>query len=54
MVVLVVWDIATDQLSGFHHFFYVWPSLKKKIPLAFNPVHLFLAETSEFVILSKR
>ena len=37
----VLADIATNQLSIPHHGTYVWPALKKEIPLASYLVHLF-------------
>ena len=43
LVVTVVVDVSSNQLSISNHAPYVWPTLKQKIPLAFNlAVHLFL------------
>jgi hypothetical protein len=42
-VVTVVTDVSSNQLAVPYYTPYVWPALKKKIPLAFNlVVHLFL------------
>jgi nucleoside recognition membrane protein YjiH len=43
LVVTVVANVSSNQLSILYHASYVWPTLKQKIPLAFNDlVHLFL------------
>ena len=42
-VVTVMADVPSNQLSISYYAPYVWPTLKQKIPLAFNlAVHLFL------------
>ena len=45
-VVNVVTDTTANQLGIPHHTSYVWPALKKQIPLAFYPVHFFLLKCS--------
>ena len=42
VVVTVVADVTANQLCIPYNPSYVWPALKKKIPLVFNLVHLFL------------
>jgi hypothetical protein len=43
LVVTVMADVSTNQLSISYHAAYVWPALKQKVPFAFNLVaHLFL------------
>jgi hypothetical protein len=38
----VVVDVSSNQLSISYHTAYVWPTLKQRIPLAFNDlVHFF-------------
>jgi hypothetical protein len=47
LVFTIVVDVSSNQLSIPQHAPYVWPALKKKIPLAFNfAVHLFLLKCS--------
>jgi hypothetical protein len=45
-VVTVVAYTTTNQLRIPHHPSYVWPVLKRQVPLAFNPVHFFLLKCS--------
>jgi len=42
VVVTVVADVTTDQLSLSYHASYVWPALKQKFPLASYFIHLSL------------
>ena len=44
LVVRVVVDVSSNQLSISYHAAYIWPALEKKIPLAFNfVVHFYLS-----------
>ena len=46
IVVIIVISVTPNQLSIPYHAPYVWPALKKKIPLVLYPVHLFLLKCS--------
>lgn len=49
----IVTDTTANQLNIPHHSSYVWPALEKEIPLALNPVHFFLLESSPNPFLVK-
>ena len=43
LVVVIVPNMTSNQLSISHNTLHVWPTLKQKIPLASYLVHLFLS-----------